>query len=240
MKCKKCKMDIPNGAKICPFCGSKQGIGCVGAIVVLALIGVFISIVANIGKGARMAQESAASSRSSSVSTSSAAPKDPYADIKDLITPACGSVGISPSEIKNIKQLDDWESGERYQFSFSGYNYTADLNEDGTLNNISIGTNVLYADGEVKIRYMNGFLVRDDGGTTDNNTCEVNGTVLNITGGDCSYVQVDVGYYDDNGVKITSGLDNVLNLKKGEQWRFKAYGIGSGIKRYKIEEISWY
>lgn len=239
MKCKKCKMDIPNGAKICPYCNSKQGgIGCVGVIVAIVIVGVFISIVANIGKGVRMAQESAASR--ASASSSSTISEEPYSNIKQLISTACRGVGINPSEIKNIMQLDNWEGGERYQFAFSGYNYTADLNEDGTLNNISIGTNVLYSDGEVKIRYMNGFLVRDDGGTTDNDACEVNGTVLNITGGDCSYVQIDVGYYDDNGVKITSGLDNVLNLKKGEQWRFKAYGFGSGIKRYKIEEISWY
>ena len=77
MKCQKCKMDIPNGAKICPYCNSKQGgIGCVGVIVAIVIVGVFISIVANIGKGVRMAQESAASR--ASASSSSTISEEPY------------------------------------------------------------------------------------------------------------------------------------------------------------------
>lgn len=63
MKCRRCKMDIYRGAKFCPYCGSKQGIGLGGAILVLILIGVLVSIVSNIGKGAREAQESADSSQ---------------------------------------------------------------------------------------------------------------------------------------------------------------------------------
>ncbi len=234
MKCKKCKMDIPKGAKICPYCNSKQGMSVGETIAALILIGIVLSFVASIGRTSREVD-----SRSGSATTSVAS-EDPYSSLKDLISPACRSVGISPSEIKVVTQLDNWEGGERYQFSFNGCNYTADLNEDGTLNKISLGTNALYADGEVKIRYMNGFLVRDDGGTTQYESCEVNGIVMNITGKDCAYVQVDIGYYSDSGTKIASGLDNVLNLKNGEQWRFKAYGIGSGIAKYKIEDISWY
>ncbi|MBP0985108.1 MAG: zinc ribbon domain-containing protein [Oscillospiraceae bacterium] len=67
MLCNKCKMEIPNGAKICPFCGSKQGIGCGGIILAVIIVGVLISILVNIGKGAREAEESMNSSETSSV-----------------------------------------------------------------------------------------------------------------------------------------------------------------------------
>lgn len=68
MKCKKCKMDIPDGAKICPYCNSKQGgIGCAGIILAVIVVGVFISIVANIGRGMRESQESIAASETASI-----------------------------------------------------------------------------------------------------------------------------------------------------------------------------
>jgi len=47
-KCKKCQVDIPIAAKICPNCRSKQGIGClaIGGIIlgVLILLGIFGSV----------------------------------------------------------------------------------------------------------------------------------------------------------------------------------------------------
>lgn len=213
--------------------GNKKGIGCGGAVVVLILIGVFISIVSNIGKGAREAQESVAASSTASV-------KDPYEDIINEISPACRKIGISPSKISGMTKIDNWDSGEQYRFSYDGISFNACMNEDGTVNSINCGTNKMYADGEALISYMNGFLVRSDGGTVENGVCEANGIVMNLTGVDCSYVEVDVGYYDKNGVKVTSGIDNVMNLKNGEQWRFKAYGFGDGITNYIIQDITWY
>ena len=42
MKCKKCKMDIPKGAKICPYCKTKQGtsVGCAFLVVIMIIVGV--------------------------------------------------------------------------------------------------------------------------------------------------------------------------------------------------------
>lgn len=70
MKCKKCKMDIPNGAKICPYCNSKQSMSVGGIIAAVILIVVGLSIVGNIGKGARQAQERASSSSQATMSRS--------------------------------------------------------------------------------------------------------------------------------------------------------------------------
>lgn len=50
--------------------GNKKGLGCGGAIVVLILLGVFVSIIVNIGKGAREAEESANSSSQPEMSRS--------------------------------------------------------------------------------------------------------------------------------------------------------------------------
>lgn len=66
MKCKKCKMDIPKGAKICPYCNSKQGIGCGTVILVAVCIVIIIfaiSAVSNIIKGYNNASSETASSQ---------------------------------------------------------------------------------------------------------------------------------------------------------------------------------
>lgn len=208
----------------------KKGLGCGTALVILLLLGGFVFFIQNIAK----------KSDDNITSESSVVSEDPFKDIIETISPACRSVGIRTSKIKNFNQIENWDGGEQYQFSYDGVSFAACMNEDGTLNSINCGSNKMYADGEALICYMNGFLVRSDGGTVENSSCEANGIVMNLTGNDCSYVEVNVGYYDKNGVKITSGLDNVLNLKKGEQWRFKAYGFGDGITNFKIENITWY
>lgn len=233
MKCMKCKMDIPKGAKVCPYCGSKQGMGCGVALVILLLLGGFVYFIQGVARD--HSDESSNASGASSVVS-----EDPYAGVISTISSACKSVGIAPSQIVNVSQIENWENGEQYQFSYDGVKFTAALNSDGTVDGIYCGTNKMYDNGEAVIRYLKGFLVRTDSGTVEYGTCEVNGIVMNLTGADCSYVQIDVGFFGKDGVKITSGLDNVLNLKKGEQWRFKVYGFGDGITNYKIEDISWY
>lgn len=207
----------------------KKGLGCGTALVILLLLGGFVYFIQGVAK-----DQKDTSSASSVVS------EDPYAGLISTISPACKSVGIVPSQITGISQIENWEGGEQYQFSYDGVKFKAALNSDGTVDGIYCGTNKMYDNGEAAISYLKGFLVRADGGSTEYGTCEANGIVMNLTGADCSYVQIDVGFYDKNGVKITSGLDNVLNLEKGGQWRFKAYGFGDGITNYKIEDISWY
>lgn len=62
MKCMKCKMDIPKGAKVCPYCGSKQGMGCgtKAVIAILVIVGVvmLINAINAIMSGYRSAEES--------------------------------------------------------------------------------------------------------------------------------------------------------------------------------------
>lgn len=222
MKCRNCKMPIPRGAKFCPNCSAKQGTG--GGTIALAVILVG-GILFFIGRGQ--------SGKNDNSNTQ-------YADIVQSISAECKAVGISPSEIKNVKQVDSQGGAEKYQFSFENLTLTVDFNEDGSLKDICCGTNEMYSDGQAKIRYLNGFLVGESAGVTKNDTCTVEGYVLNVTGHDCQYAEITVGYFDSKNVKITSGIDNILNLKNNEQWKYKAFGFGSGIDSYKIESISWY
>lgn len=93
---------------------------------------------------------------------------------------------------------------------------------------------------ETKYPTINGFIIGDKKGTTDDFGCTVKGVVANATGKDCDYVQITIGFYDENDTKITSGIDNVLNLKSGESWKYTVYGLGSDITSFRVEEITWY
>ena len=87
---------------------------------------------------------------------------------------------------------------------------------------------------------MNGFLIGDKAGTTYDGYCDVVGVVANATGYNCSYVQITIGFYNDNNVKIDSGIDTILNLNAGETWQYEVTGFGDDITSFKIEDISWY
>ena len=86
----------------------------------------------------------------------------------------------------------------------------------------------------------NGFIIGDKQGTNHGDYCEVIGVVKNVSGHNCSYVAVTIGFYNANGTKITTGLDNILNLNNNEQWQYTVLGFGSNIETFKIENIEWF
>lgn len=182
MKCKACKMDIPNGAKICPHCRTKQGTGCAGVLAVLLILFIGIPILNGIGSANNKSKNESSVQTTTEVTT----------------TPP-----ISSHEIKTT---------------------TAASSENET----------------TKLPKMNGFIIGDRDGTTYDDYCHIVGVVANATGQDCSYVQITIGLYNKNGVKINSAMDNVLNLAAGETWQYEVYGYGSGISEFKIEDITWY
>lgn len=93
---------------------------------------------------------------------------------------------------------------------------------------------------EKKLPTLNGFVIGERSGTNYDGYCEVIGVVGNGTGKDLSYVEITIGFYNKNGVKITSGIDNVLNLGAGETWQYDVLGFGDGISTYKIEDITYF
>lgn len=66
------------------------------------------------------------------------------------------------------------------------------------------------------------------------------GTIKNETSTDYGYVDVTIGFYDENGVKLGSGIDNVLNLGAGETWKFSVVCIYDNAKTAKVEKIDCY
>lgn len=56
----------------------------------------------------------------------------------------------------------------------------------------------------------------------------VAGKVKNTCDRDFSYVQVEVGFYDDSGNLRNSGLANVNNLDSGDTWSFRALATEDG------------
>lgn len=61
---------------------------------------------------------------------------------------ACDQVGIETSKIKDLKQVDDWVSGTRYAFTYSGASLRLYCNMDSTVNCIKLGVdNDIYKQG---------------------------------------------------------------------------------------------
>lgn len=191
MKCRKCKMDIPKGAKVCAFCGARQGMSCGGLIGAFVFVIVVIAVGSALINGNKNAQTSGTPTTSKSISTS---------------TPKSESSNSTTSETKT-------DTSAKPETTKSE---------------------------ETKYPTMNGFVIGEKKGTSDEYGCRVVGVVANGTGKDCRYVQITIGFYSKNGAKIDSGIDNVLNLGAGESWQYEVYGLGSNISSFKIEDISWY
>lgn len=228
MKCRNCKMIIPRSAKYCPNCSSKQGTG--GGTIALAVILVG-GILFFIGKGRNDKNDTSSTSVTSNAQ---------YGEMLRSISAECSAIGIPSSKIRDVQQISPQGDNEKYQFSFENLSFTVEFNDDGSLKNICCGSNEMYSEGQAKIKYMNGFLVGDSSGETNGDSCTVSGIVLNATGSECPYAEITIGFYGSGNIKISSGIDNILNLKNNEQWRYTVYGFGTGIKNYKIEGITWY
>ena len=196
MRCRKCKMNIPNGAKVCGYCGARQGISCGGLIgaFVFVIVALFIvNAAVNYGKGGSTTSSKPTTTQSSSTSVPTSSTKS------DSSKPSTSSTKADTTTEPEMTQPET-----------------------------------------TKYPTMNGFVIGEKKGKSDEYGCRVVGVVANGTGKDCRYVQITIGFYSKNGAKIDSGIDNVLNLGAGESWQYEVYGLGSNISSFKIEDISWY
>lgn len=104
MNCKKCKMEIPNGAKICPYCRSKQG-GNPALTVILVVVCVIVilfavNVIGNIIKG----YNAAASERTHS-SSQTAISREEYIE-------GCSEIAFS-----DLERNPDKYKGQSYKFT---------------------------------------------------------------------------------------------------------------------------
>lgn len=103
MNCKKCKMEIPNGAKICPYCRSKQGgnpaLTVILVVVCIIVILFSINVVGSIIKGYNAAVSERANSSQSALS------REEYIE-------GCSEIAFSDLERNPDKYI-----GEPYKFT---------------------------------------------------------------------------------------------------------------------------
>lgn len=61
---------------------------------------------------------------------------------------ACELIGMNPDNVNNLEQVDDWASGTRYSFSYSGLAFRLYCNMDSTVNTIKLGSDTdIYKQG---------------------------------------------------------------------------------------------
>lgn len=55
---------------------------------------------------------------------------------------ACNQIGVDPTHIKDLVQVDDWVGGPRYSFSYEGLALRLYCNPDSTVNAIKLGVDI--------------------------------------------------------------------------------------------------
>lgn len=60
---------------------------------------------------------------------------------------ACDAIGIHPDGIKSVRQLPDWASGERYDFSYKGSSLRVCANADKSISSINLSEVHVYEQG---------------------------------------------------------------------------------------------
>lgn len=69
------------------------------------------------------------------------------------------------------------------------------------------------------------------------NPC-VTGLIRNTYHKPLSYAEIDLNFFDNNGVQVENGMDNATNLAAGGLWRFKIVPIKQADNlRYRIVKI---
>jgi hypothetical protein len=68
----------------------------------------------------------------------------------------------------------------------------------------------------------------------------ITGTVTNLKDKEYSYVQLEFNVYDESGAQIGTALANTNNLESKGAWKFEALGTQTGVKTYKLKDVTAY
>lgn len=82
------------------------------------------------------------------------------------------------------------------------------------------------------------FSLVDSEGSYDGFAYYINGSIVNNTDKQYSYVQVTFNLYDASGAQIGTALANINNLDPNGTWKFKAMGGTQNAASYKLAEIT--
>lgn len=162
VKCRKCKMEIPKGAKICPYCKSKQGIGCGGAIVLVVLIVVFCGIFFGKDKSDPDSVISSSSENTiafqDSISSETGLDADKSMHIKSLLDEA---------ELSGYRSISKFSSDEEYDYYYietSAETFVLTLDKAGEVDELNIKLSSappLISGGTVEHKYSEYTISRD-------------------------------------------------------------------------------
>ena len=93
--------------------------------------------------------------------------------------------------------------------------------------------------GETKVQET--FTLTEHKGYADTYAYYIEGTIVNNTDKEYSYVQVEFNLYDADGAQIGTSLDNINNLEANGTWKFKAIGAFAdekSVASYKLIDIT--
>lgn len=65
----------------------------------------------------------------------------------------------------------------------------------------------------------------------------ITGVIENQSGGEVSYIQVEINLYNNAGVQVGSTMANTNNLAAGGRWQFEAIAI-EDYSDFEIQEVS--
>lgn len=65
--------------------------------------------------------------------------------LKDNFIDACSSINMNIDEVKNLKKVEDWNSGPRYTFNYSGNAFILYAHDNGNISSITIDNHNLYS-----------------------------------------------------------------------------------------------
>lgn len=141
MKCRKCKMEIPKGARKCPYCGTNQGISCsglLGAAVFFIVVIVVISVVASRGVIKSNTDSVVSTASTNSISFQESISKETGLDdskslhIKSLLDEA------ELSEYKSISKFSSDEEYDYYYIEASAETFVLVLDKLGNVDELNI------------------------------------------------------------------------------------------------------
>jgi len=68
----------------------------------------------------------------------------------------------------------------------------------------------------------------------------ITGTLTNLKDKEYKYVQLEFNVYDESGAQIGTALANTNNLEANGTWKFEALGTQTGVKNYKLKDVTAY
>lgn len=241
--CTACGAEVASGANVCSNCGAKLSkpitkkpwFWIVIVVLVLALGG---SMGGNSSSSSSSGSSSAKPDESTSVSNGNATLNITGGSATPSRPSAGKEVTIKAAKAEEGKVFDGWQvtEGDVSLADASAIETTFTM-IDGT-----VSIEAVYRDADQTTtegtKYADKFTLSTEL-TSDGYWSYIEGTIVNNSGKDLEYLQVEFTLYDSDGTNIGSAWDNASNVGKGETVKIKAIILADeDVDYYKFADIS--